>query len=116
MAESLHLSSNSRFPLFIHRFVQLFEVEVYIGCEVVTFCEKGAAYEEDGIRTVDLYHFLKSCHFMPPLGTGKIERSPPISVSVPSQIFRHTSSVKGKRPPKLVNMAASAPAKRLNWP
>ena len=46
---------------------------------------------------------------MPPLGTGKIERSPPISVSVPSQIFRHTSSVKGKRPPKLVNMAASAP-------
>ena len=63
VAESLYLFANSRFPLFIHRFVQLFEVEVHIGCEVVAFCEKGAAYEENGVRPVDLHHFFKELPF-----------------------------------------------------
>lgn len=76
MAESLYLFANSRFPLFIHRFVQLFEVEVHIGCEVVAFCEKGAAYEEDGIRTVDLYHFFKKLPFHAAAGNREDRAEP----------------------------------------
>lgn len=76
VAESLYLFANSRFPLFIHRFVQLFEVEVHIGCEVVAFCEKGAAYEEDGIRTVDLYHFFKKLPFHAAAGNREDRAEP----------------------------------------